>query len=256
MKTLCLLLILLSSTIKYGAPQDYGKPVEEPMAILKNFDSFLSYYGTNVKLEANFMPFDESSHQITKDAFLRSVVTGKYLPLRLQSKLPYPVYRLYKLDASVNSRVAECLHGWAADYYGRYSKLGKPFPKFNFVDMNGKVYNNENTRGKILVLKGWDLTCPPCIREIPELNNMVKKYQNRKDIVFLSLVPDDDAKVKEFLVKHPFSYPVVTHQHFLYNNLQFEFAPCHIIVNKEGIITCATFMTSELENDLAKEAKD
>ena len=105
------------------------------------------------------------------------------------------------------------------------------------------------------MLKGWDLSCPPCIREIPELNKLVDKYHDRKDIVFVSMVPEDENKVKSFLVQHPFSYPVVARQPFFQNVLQLSFVPCHIVVNKDGNVACVTFSVEELEGELAKEAK-
>src|SRR6202012_221107 len=166
MKTFCLLLVLSFVMPLHRPMTNDAKPVEQPVVILKTFDSFLSYYGQYVKLESDFAALDESSHVVTKDAFLKLMTTGKYLPLRLQSKSAEPVYQLYKLNPSISSRITECLKGWAADYYSKYSKLGKPLPQFSFVDINGNTYTNANTRGKILVLKGWDLSCPPCIREI------------------------------------------------------------------------------------------
>lgn len=183
------------------------------------------------------------------------MLTGRYMPLRLQSKSAEPVYRLYKIDPATNARASECIKGWAADYYSRYSKLGKPFPQFIFTDMNGKIYTNANTRGKILVLKGWGLSCPPCVKEIPELNKLVDKYRDRKDIVFVSVVPEAENKVKAFLVQHPFSYPVVAGQQFFRDILQVNFAPCHIVINKDGNVTCVSFLPEEMENALAKEAK-
>jgi thiol-disulfide isomerase/thioredoxin len=255
MKTICLFLVLIFATPALRPIADNDKPVEQPAVILKTFDNFLTYYGRYINLEIEFTALDESAKPISKDAFLKKLTTGVYLPLCLQSKAAVPVYELYKIDAEKNPRVVECLRGWAVDYYSQYSKMGKPFPQFSFTDMDGKTYNNENTKGKILVLKNWGLTCPPCIKEIPQLNKMVAKYRNRKDIVFVSVVPETETQVKPFLAQHPFSYPVVPRERYFLNVLQLNFAPCHVIVNKEGRVTLITSSPDILAAELAKEAK-
>jgi thiol-disulfide isomerase/thioredoxin len=45
-------------------------------------------------------------------------------------------------------------------------------------------------KGKIVVIKCWYIHCAACIKEFPEVNNLVRKYKDRKDIIFISLAED------------------------------------------------------------------
>jgi peroxiredoxin len=256
MKTICLLLALCFAAPAFRPVADTDKPVEQPAVILKTFDHFLTYYGRYINLEIEFTALDESGKAVNKDAFLKKLTSGNYLPLCFQTMAEVPTYKLYKIDAAKNPRVAECLKGWAIDYYSQYSKLGKPFPQFSFTDINGKTYTNENTKGKILVLKNWGLSCPPCVREIPQLNKMVAQYSDRKDLIFLSVVTDPEDKIRPFLVQHPFSYAIVPQQRYFSDVLQLNFAPCHIIINKEGKVTLVTSSPDVLAAELAKETRN
>jgi thiol-disulfide isomerase/thioredoxin len=65
-------------------------------------------------------------------------------------------------------------------------KEGK-FPDFSFKDLNGNLITNESMKGKIVVIKCWYIHCAACIKEFPEVNNLVRKYKDRKDIIFISL---------------------------------------------------------------------
>ena len=69
---------------------------------------------------------------------------------------------------------------------------------FNFTDLNGKVYNSETTKGKVVVLNCWFIHCQAYNEEMPELNKIVQQTRNRKDIVFLGLAFDYTDSLKNF----------------------------------------------------------
>jgi thiol-disulfide isomerase/thioredoxin len=82
--------------------------------------------------------------------------------------------------------------------------VGKPLPEFEGKTLSGLSVSNESLKGKTVVFNFWFVNCKPCIEEIPRLNELVKKYQNHPDIVFLSVTFDKDKKVKNLLKKQPF----------------------------------------------------
>ena len=121
--------------------------------------------------------------------------------------------------------------------------------------MNGVEFNNENTKGKILILKCWFIACKSCVAEFPQLNELVGKYKNRNDMVFVSLAFDAKKDLELFLQKKPFSYSVVADQkQFILNNLDIKTYPTHIIIDQKGLIrkvvTEADEMIIALENDV------
>src|SRR5438067_2440394 len=89
-----------------------GHPVTEPTQILKTLNSFLDYWGANLKLSEDFTAYDSASQVISKATFLKLLTTGEYLPLRLSSKNASLSYKLYKLNPSVGDDIRGCIKGW------------------------------------------------------------------------------------------------------------------------------------------------
>jgi cytochrome oxidase Cu insertion factor (SCO1/SenC/PrrC family) len=69
---------------------------------------------------------------------------------------------------------------------------------FKVLDLKGNQYDNQNTQGKILVLKTWFIRCHACVEEMPAMNKIVKAFDHRKDIVFLSLALDNEKNSRSF----------------------------------------------------------
>ena len=240
---------------KFDAAQKSNnyKPIENPILITQNFQSFWSYWNQYVKLSADFVALDADSKEITKAVFLKLLSSGKYLPLRLSS--PKPVYyKLYKIDNLKNKDISSTIIQMANAASENFNREGKPFDNFQFTDLNGNIYTTENTKGKIIVFKFWYIHCQQCVAEIPSLNELVKKYKNRKDIIFISLAFDTNQELKKFLLKKTFNYIIVGNQkEYLMDELKISIYPTHMIVNKEGKVTKVVNSYDELEIALQKE---
>jgi peroxiredoxin len=231
----------------------YGEPIEDPNAILKDQKSFLKYYNDYLKLSEDFIAFNSSLKVIGKGEFLQQLFSGDYLPLRLTSK-DTPYYKLYKINTQIDDYIPVLIKSAAYTEHSHYQMEGKPLPGFNFVDIEGKKYNPATTKGKIVVLKFWFIHCQVCVDEIPALNEFVKQYENRNDIVFLSLAFDQEKDLKNFLSKTKLSYAVVANQKdYLMNDLQIQEYPTHAVINKKGMVVKLVNTYKEMESVLKKE---
>jgi peroxiredoxin len=99
------------------------------------------------------------------------------------------------------------------------------------------------------------VNCGACVAEFPELNELVEKYEQRDDIIFVSLALDTDSKLEKFLQKKNFEYEVVPNQNdFIYNTLDLQIFPTHLIVDKNGTVRKVANKASEmiafLENEM------
>ena len=113
---------------------------------------------------------------------------------------------------------------------------GKRLPEYNFIDLNGISYNREDTKGKLLVLKCWFITCKVCVEEFPELNKLVDKYK-KENISFVSLAFDEKDKLVEFLKTKTFKYPTIPLQKdYMAKKLKINQYPTHLIVDSNGVI--------------------
>lgn len=115
------------------------------------------------------------------------------------------------------------------------SWMGHELPYFQIKDIEGNAYTTQTLRGKVIVLNFWFTACQPCLREMPQLNELRREFQS-KNVVFLALSFDQEAQVRKFLSSHPFSYSVVAADSLVMKELGVQTWPTHIIVDKQGII--------------------
>ena len=250
--------VVLMSILSCSRKPNYGQPNIDFESIKKSQSLWWIYQNKNIVLSSNFIALDNFSNRISKDLFLKNLTTGDFIPLKLTST-DSTYYQLFKLDQKSDKSIPDVVKSIAEEAYKNFQLEGTVFPKFDVKDLNGVEYTTENTRGKIVVLKCWFIACPPCIEEFPRLNELVEKYKNRSDVVFISLAFDSKEKLEPFLLKKPFSYAVVPDQkQFVFYDLDVKEYPTHFIIDGNGIICKVVLNADEmidaLENDILLKA--
>ena len=72
-------------------------------------------------------------------------------------------------------------------------KEGTLAPDFTSKLNNDKTIQLSNQRGKIVILDFWYLSCPPCLKAIPQLVEIDKKYKD-KDVMIVGINPFNESK--------------------------------------------------------------
>lgn len=80
----------------------------------------------------------------------------------------------------------------------------------SWPDLDGTSHALSDYRGKWVVVNYWATTCPPCLKEMPELSDFHLRHKDR-DAVVLGINHEDIPKrwLQEFLRTVPVSYPVL-----------------------------------------------
>lgn len=80
---------------------------------------------------------------------------------------------------------------------------------FKLEDLNGKEIKLSDFKGKKVFLNFWASWCGPCKAEMPHMQQLYEETKD-KDIVILAVnVGEDKAKVKSFIEKNQYTFPVV-----------------------------------------------
>ena len=106
---------------------------------------------------------------------------------------------------------------------------------FTLITENGIEENFFNTNEKVILLNFWATWCPPCIKEIPDLQKLKKELGSRLEIFFISVDSNFDKVVPKFLKKNKFSKLKVFNDQKLIisNKFKVRTMPTTIIINKE-----------------------
>lgn len=233
MKNFLYLLVLLFS---FNSCQSQT-PQVDVNALQLDFKKWWAYHYQNIMLSKDFVAINVNGATITKEEFLRELIEGKTIPIELKIDDAKTYYQLFTINPNADASISAVITESAFNEYSYFKMEGKPFPTFSFEDLNGNVINNESLKGKITVIKCWYIHCTACVKEFPQVNNLVEKYKNREDIFFLSLTEDTPQELQKFLIKKPLSYKVVPNMKKYMNEvLQLNAFPTHFILDKEGKI--------------------
>lgn len=131
----------------------------------------------------------------------------------------------------------------AAAFAQQNLQVGQPAPDFQAQALDGKVYSLSELQGKVVVLTFWSTKCEICHSEIPKLNRVVDKYRG-KDVVFLALTMESEARVEPYLKKNPFYYTILPNGFGVilkYANMSKDGTinmgfPAYFLINKRGAI--------------------
>jgi peroxiredoxin len=79
---------------------------------------------------------------------------------------------------------------------------------FKLADLDGKPWTLKEQHGKVVLLNFWATWCPPCRKEMPDLE---KLYQQFKDqgLVVLAISDEDASKVLPFIAQQKVTYPIL-----------------------------------------------
>lgn len=109
-------------------------------------------------------------------------------------------------------------------------------PDFNLKDQYGVVHSLENYKGKVIFLNFWATWCPPCKKEMPDIENIYKEYgENKKDVVILGVNSEKENEVKKFLKDKGYTFPTVIDENSEVMRKYFIQAfPTSFVIDKEG----------------------
>ena len=114
-------------------------------------------------------------------------------------------------------------------------KLGLEAPAFSVRSINGKKFKSKNLKGKVIVVNFWFIKCNPCIKEMPELNNLKHEFAG-KNVEFLAFALDEEYKIANFLKKHPFDYDIIEESRYIAQKFGVKSYPTNIIIDQDGKI--------------------
>jgi peroxiredoxin len=107
---------------------------------------------------------------------------------------------------------------------------------FTLTDLNGKPWTLRELRGKVVMVNFWATWCPPCRKEMPDLETLYQRF-GPQGLVILGISDEDSATVSPFVAQQKVTYPILLDPGRKVNDLfQIEGIPKTFIYSREGKI--------------------
>jgi thiol-disulfide isomerase/thioredoxin len=114
---------------------------------------------------------------------------------------------------------------------------GQPAPRFRAKTMSGEQFNNESTKGKVVLFEFWTTWCKYCEQDSEAVDGIAQEFKNKDLIVLAVDVLEPDQKVKKYLADHPRTVPVVlTKDTNLAAMYDAQVYPIYVVVDRDGNI--------------------
>lgn len=119
-----------------------------------------------------------------------------------------------------------------------YQNVGKRFPIFSTITINGVKISNKTLKGKATLVNFWATWCGSCVRAMPQLAEFIGKAPNDKLQVLGVSLDNDREALEMFIASHPeFNWPqIIDVKHSLFEKIGGFAVPTYILLDSEGII--------------------
>jgi peroxiredoxin len=105
---------------------------------------------------------------------------------------------------------------------------------FTLTDLQGKSWHFRDLRGKVVLVNFWATWCPPCRKEMPDLQALSEQFKDQGFVV-LAISDEEARKVAPFIAERKISYPVLLDPGRKVNELfRVEGIPKSFVYNREG----------------------
>jgi len=107
---------------------------------------------------------------------------------------------------------------------------------FSLNDLQGKTWALSQLRGKVVLVNFWATWCPPCGKEMPDLQALYDRFKDQ-GLIILAVSDEDAGKVKPFVAEHNVTYPILLDPGRKVNTLfQIEGIPKSFVYDRNGAL--------------------
>ena len=154
-------------------------------------------------------------------------------------------FLLLSLCLVVFSSQAISSSGTLKPYNGKLS-----LPEFTLVDMQGSKHSLSDYKGNVVLVQFWATYCAPCRKEMPTMNNLIKKMAGKPFKIVTINMAESKQAVEKFINEVPVDFPVLLDSDgSVLSQWKVFAAPANFIVDKAGKVIFTLYGGIEWDSD-------
>lgn len=119
---------------------------------------------------------------------------------------------------------------------GKDEGLGTKLKSFDLKGVDGKSSTNKSWRGRVMLVNFWGTWCKPCLKELPEFDQLYRRYR-KHGLTLVAIATDEDpAPVKEFVDKRKLAAKVLIGAEDYAGQYGSPKFPFSFVVDEKGVI--------------------
>ena len=115
-----------------------------------------------------------------------------------------------------------------------YEKIGLSVPRKIFKTLEGDSVQIGGMQAKPTLINLWFVGCKGCVEEMPELNQIKAKYEDK--VNFVSMTFDDESRVLKFLSRTDFNFTHIVNVNEYIEEIGSSPYPENIFIKRQGEI--------------------
>lgn len=116
--------------------------------------------------------------------------------------------------------------------------IGMEAPDFEVQLTNGEMFRLSDQRGKVVLINIWATWCPPCVAEMPDIDQLAKDYAEELVVIGINC-GEPEQTVIDYVAEHGYSYLFAADTDYYISGMLYPTTaiPYTIVIDANGVIT-------------------
>jgi len=124
----------------------------------------------------------------------------------------------------------------------------------NLRDVNGVSSNFKDAEGKVVFLNFWATWCPPCVAEMPSIDELYEDYGDK--VAFYIVTDESTDKTIPFLKKKELNLPIYQMRSMPSKEIYSRSIPATYVIDKNGKIVIDKTGAANWNSDTVRKTLD
>jgi thiol-disulfide isomerase/thioredoxin len=114
---------------------------------------------------------------------------------------------------------------------------GQPAPEFSLRDLNGTEVSLASLRGSVVLLDFWATWCGPCRMELPVIEKLHRKYQD-KGLIVLGVNDEQPETALRYLDTMKYTLATLNDSgHTVHREYHVNAIPTMVLIDRDGVVS-------------------